>query len=37
MLKEKFLLKLVLQIPDPNKLFILETDASKFASGGVLR
>ena len=32
MLKGKFLSKPVLQIPDPNKPFILETDKLKFAS-----
>ncbi|EEB95833.1 hypothetical protein MPER_05140, partial [Moniliophthora perniciosa FA553] len=36
-LKRKFLEDPVLIIPDIEKPFLLETDASKFASGGVLR
>ncbi|EEB91673.1 hypothetical protein MPER_09934, partial [Moniliophthora perniciosa FA553] len=36
-LKRKFLEDPVLIIPDMEKPFLLETDASKFASGGVLR
>ena len=35
-LKELFLRKPMLQIPDPAKKFVLETDASKHASGAVL-
>ena len=37
LLKKKFLEKPVLMIPDKNKPFILETDASEVASGAVLR
>ncbi|EEB88780.1 hypothetical protein MPER_13203 [Moniliophthora perniciosa FA553] len=36
-LKQKFLKEPILIIPDPDKPFLLETDASKWASGGVLR
>ncbi|EEB98128.1 hypothetical protein MPER_02420 [Moniliophthora perniciosa FA553] len=36
-LKQKFLEDPVLIIPDIDKPFLLETDTSKFASGGVLR
>ena len=35
-LKRKFLEAPVLQMPDPSKPFVVETDASKFASGGIL-
>ena len=35
-LKQQFLTKPILQIPDRNKPFVLETDASKYASGAVL-
>jgi hypothetical protein len=35
-LKEKFLEEPVLQMPDPTKEFIIETDASKWATGAVL-
>ncbi|KAI5115293.1 hypothetical protein M0805_002926 [Coniferiporia weirii] len=35
-LKTMFLLKPTLLIPDPSKLFILETDASKVATGAIL-
>jgi len=37
MLKKKFQEAPVLLMPDNKKLFILETDASKWASGGVLQ
>ena len=36
-LKEKFMEELVLQMPDPTKQFIAETDASKWATGAVLK
>ena len=36
-LKRKFLEAPVLQMPDPSKPFVVETDASKFASGGILQ
>ena len=36
-LKERFLKKPVLIMPDPGKPFQVETDASKWATGGVLR
>ncbi|ESK82722.1 hypothetical protein Moror_5689 [Moniliophthora roreri MCA 2997] len=36
-LKRRFQQEPVLQLPDPKKVFIIETDASKWASGGVLR
>src|SRR5271170_6916349 len=37
MMKKKFQESPVLQMPDPTKPFVLETDASKYASGAVLR
>ena len=37
MLKRLFVQAPLLQLPDPTKPFYLETDASKYASGGVLR
>ncbi|ESK82387.1 hypothetical protein Moror_12185 [Moniliophthora roreri MCA 2997] len=36
-LKQKFLKQPLLQIPDSSKLFVIEADASKWASGAVLR
>jgi hypothetical protein len=36
-LKEKFLEEPVLQMPDPTREFIVETDASKWATGAVLK
>jgi hypothetical protein len=36
-LKEKFLEEPVLQMPDPAKEFIVETDTSKWATGAVLK
>ena len=35
-LKQRFLSKPILQIPDKSKPFVLETDASKYASGAIL-
>jgi len=36
-LKEKFLKKPILIIPDPSKRFFVESDASKWATGAILR
>ncbi|ESK84291.1 hypothetical protein Moror_3752 [Moniliophthora roreri MCA 2997] len=36
-LKAKFQQEPVLRMPDPNKPFVIKTDTSKWASGGVLR
>src|SRR5271170_3219221 len=36
-LKRKFQEAPILQMPDPTKPFVVETDTSKFASGGILR
>uniref|UniRef100_A0A0W0EUI0 Reverse transcriptase n=1 Tax=Moniliophthora roreri TaxID=221103 RepID=A0A0W0EUI0_MONRR len=36
-LKQRFQQEPVLRLPDPRRPFIIETDASKWASGGVLR